>query len=67
MLATKPLPHEIIDPIDQALIYHGGDPRATIATLLADCGHLRDQLGLARGCISKGLTRGWVPEVDRRD
>jgi len=67
MLATKSLPQEIIDPIDQALTYHGGDTRATIATLLADCGYLRDQLILARRCISRGLTRGWVPEVDRQD
>ncbi|WP_025595867.1 hypothetical protein [Agrobacterium tumefaciens] len=64
MLAQKP--HQILlDPIDQALAYHDGDVRATISTLLADCRYLRQQLVLAKGCISKGLTRGWSPELER--
>lgn len=53
------------DAIDAALAWHGGDPRATIETLLADCGHLRVQLAAARNCISRGLTRGWLPELER--
>ncbi|MDE1157983.1 MAG: hypothetical protein PW791_06845 [Neorhizobium sp.] len=53
------------DAIEAALAWHGGDPRATIETLLADCGHLRVQLAAARNCISRGLTRGWLPEPDR--
>ncbi len=53
------------DAVDAALAWHGGDPRATIETLLADCGHLRVQLAAARNCISRGLTRGWLPELER--
>lgn len=64
MLAQKP--HQTpLNPVDQALAYHDGDVRATISTLLADCGYLRQQLILAKGCISKGLTRGWSPELER--
>jgi hypothetical protein len=51
--------------VDAALAWHDGDPRATIETLLADCGHLRVQLAAARNCISRGLTRGWLPEAER--
>ena len=64
MLAQKPN-QSPLDPIDQALAYHDGDVRATISTLLADCGYLRQQLVLAKACISKGLTRGWSPELER--
>ncbi|MBZ7925035.1 hypothetical protein LAC79_24930 [Ensifer adhaerens] len=53
------------DAIDEALAWHDGDVRATIATLLDDCAFLRDQLASARGCISKGLTRGWLPATER--
>ncbi|CUX66859.1 MULTISPECIES: hypothetical protein [Agrobacterium] len=64
MLAQKPN-QTLLDPIDQALAYHNGDVRATISTLLADCGYLRQQLVLAKACISKGLTRGWSPDLER--
>ncbi|TBY27430.1 dehydrogenase [Rhizobium leguminosarum] len=57
---------EIADQVDEAIAWHDGDTRATIETLLADCAHLREQLALASGCISKGLTRGWRPDPDRR-
>lgn len=67
MFAQRPLPTDVLDPIDEALAYHDGDIRATIATLLADCGHLREQLIIAKGCISTGLTRGWSPDLERRD
>nr|WP_276553546.1 dehydrogenase [Shinella kummerowiae] len=53
------------NPIDQALAWHDGDPRATIATLLADCGHLRRQLALAKGAMSTGFARGWRPSLER--
>ncbi len=67
MLAQKEPSTDEFDPIDAALAYHDGDVRATIATLLADCGHLREQLGIAKGCISRGLTRGWTPVLERQD
>lgn len=53
--------------VDAALAWHDGDARATIETLLRDCGYLREQIDIARGCISRGLTRGWLPGTDRRD
>ncbi|MDX3977031.1 MAG: dehydrogenase [Shinella sp.] len=51
--------------IDEALAWHDGDARATIATLLADCGHLRQQVELADKAMSRGFTRGWRPQADR--
>lgn len=66
MLAKKPLETDMLDPIDEALAYHDGDVRATISTLLADCGHLREQLLMAKACISHGLTRGWTPGLERK-
>lgn len=65
MLAPKQPSADVFDPIDAVLAYHDGDVRATISTLLADCGHLREQLVIATGCISKGLTRGWTPSLER--
>ncbi len=56
---------ETVDGIDAALAWHDGDARATIETLLADCQHLREQLALASGAISRGMTRGWMPSLDR--
>ncbi|QND19117.1 hypothetical protein HB774_01825 [Rhizobium leguminosarum bv. viciae] len=56
---------EPANEIDAALEWHGGDARATIETLLLDCAHLRAQLALTSRCLSRGLTRGWLPEVDR--
>jgi len=53
------------DPVDAALAWHHGDPRATIATLIEDCRHLRHQLALTEGAMSRGLTRGWTPSFDR--
>lgn len=57
---------EITDPVEAALAWHDGDARATIETLLEDCGHLREQLEIARSFLSKGVTRGWSPEKDRQ-
>ncbi|WP_440982215.1 dehydrogenase [Shinella sumterensis] len=54
------------DPVDAALAWHGGDARATIETLLADCAHLQRQLDLMRAAMGRGFTRGWEPSV-RRD
>lgn len=51
--------------IDDALTWHDGDARATIATLLADCAYLRWQLELADRAMSRGFTRGWRPDTVR--
>lgn len=54
-----------LSEIDEALAWHGGDVRATIATLLADCAYLRRQLDLAGRAISIGYARGWRPQFER--
>jgi hypothetical protein len=53
------------DLVEAALAWHQGDPRATIATLIEDCRHLRHQLALTEGAMSRGMTRGWTPSFDR--
>ena len=55
------------DPVNAALAWHQGDPRATIATLIEDCRHLRQQLALTEGAMSRGMTRGWMPSYDRSE
>lgn len=55
------------DPVNAALAWHQGDPRATIATLIEDCRHLRRQLALTEGAMSRGMTRGWTPSYDRSE
>ncbi len=64
MLAEKKI-IEAMDPVDLALAWHDGDPRATIETLLQDCGHLREQLRIAGSLLSRGIARGWKPTADR--
>ncbi|HEV7251025.1 MAG TPA: hypothetical protein VGN93_28970 [Shinella sp.] len=54
------------DAVSAALAWHDGDARATIATLLADCAHLRRQLDMSRSAMSRGFVRGWEP-VQQRD
>ncbi|MGR9449164.1 hypothetical protein [Rhizobium leguminosarum] len=56
---------EVLDEFQAALAWHDGDAAATIRTLLADCSHLRSQLVTAQACISRGLTRGWMPVLER--
>lgn len=63
----RPLKRPIREEVDEALAWHGGDARATITTLLADCGYLRWQLALADKAISRGFTRGWRPHQERDD
>lgn len=58
-------PPEARNEIDEALSWHGGDARAAIATLLADCAYLRWQLELADRAMSHGFSRGWRPSADR--
>lgn len=53
--------------INDALAWHDGDARTTIATLLADCRLLRKQIELADQVTSRGFTRGWRLSSDRDD
>lgn len=66
-MQALPLPPEESpqDPVDAALAWHDGNARAAIATLIEDCRHLRNQLALAEGAMSRGMTRGWLPSFDR--
>ncbi|TAT71079.1 dehydrogenase [Rhizobium ruizarguesonis] len=52
------------NPVDAAMAWYGGDPRATIDALLKDRERLCEQLAIARACISKGYTRGWLPGAE---
>ncbi|TBY84539.1 hypothetical protein E0H40_29740 [Rhizobium leguminosarum bv. viciae] len=49
----------------QVIAYHKGDTHAAIGTLLEDIRHLRRQLVLAEGAMSRGMARGWRPSYDR--
>lgn len=51
--------------VEAVLSWHDEDAKAAIATLLQDCRHLREQLALAEGAMSRGMTRGWRPTFDR--
>ncbi|MBY5440496.1 hypothetical protein [Rhizobium leguminosarum] len=53
------------DERDKVIAYHKGDTHAAIDTLLGDIRHLRRQLTLAEGAMSRGMTRGWRPRYDR--
>ena len=66
MLADQTTAEEL-SSVDLAIAWHNGDARAAIETLIMDCEFLRGQLSLAHGCISKGLTRGWLPLMDRTE
>ncbi|MGO7673871.1 hypothetical protein ACC817_28615 [Rhizobium ruizarguesonis] len=50
----------------KVIAYHRGDAHTAIDTLLEDIRHLRRQLALAEGAMSRGMTRGWRPDYDRR-
>ncbi|MBT9373122.1 hypothetical protein [Rhizobium sp. CSW-27] len=52
-----------VDEVEAALAYQDGDAAATIMTLLSDLRHLRLQLALTEGAMSRGMTRGWIPSV----
>jgi hypothetical protein len=49
----------------EVIAYHRGDTHAAIDTLLEYIRHLRRQLTLAEGAMSRGITRGWRPSYDR--
>lgn len=53
------------DAVGAALAWHEGDALETIATLLADCAHLRQQLELTRSAMGHGFVRGWKPAQQR--
>jgi hypothetical protein len=52
--------------VQAALAWHDDNVNATIATLLEDIRHLRHQLALTEGAMSRGMTRGWTPAFDRK-
>jgi predicted aldo/keto reductase-like oxidoreductase len=54
-----------VNEVEAALAYHDGNAEATIATLLEDLRFLRQQLALAEGAMSTGMTRGWRPSYER--
>jgi hypothetical protein len=56
---------EVRSELDEVLSYHGGDALAAVQTLLDDCKHLRRELVLTEGAMSRGMTRGWKPRFDR--
>lgn len=62
-----PLTKEDLDfEVQAALAWHDDDAHATIATLLEDIRHLRKQLVLSEGVMSRGMTRGWTPTLERK-
>jgi hypothetical protein len=62
-----PMTKEEVDfEVQAALAWHDDDVNATIATLLDDIRHLRHQLALAEGIMSRGMTRGWRPKFERK-
>ncbi|WP_085857746.1 hypothetical protein [Rhizobium sp. TAL182] len=58
-------PKPLAGDVAEVVAYHGGDMEAAIGTLLGDIRHLRQQLVLAEGAMSRGMTRGWRPSYDR--
>jgi hypothetical protein len=55
------------DPVEHLIVWHDGDVKAAIKTLLDDIQELRQQLALASSAISPGYTRGWMPDNDQKD
>lgn len=53
--------------VEAAIAWHNGDARAVVATLLDDVRHLRLQLALAEGAMSRGMVRGWRPAYEPGD
>ncbi|RWX08352.1 hypothetical protein EHI45_24050 [Rhizobium leguminosarum] len=49
----------------KVIAYHRGDAHAAIDTLLEDIRHLRRQLALTEGAMSRGMARGWQPSYHR--
>jgi hypothetical protein len=51
--------------VEEILAAHNGDARAAVADLVHRIQHLRHQLSLASGVMSRGMTRGWQPSMDQ--
>ncbi|NEJ19724.1 hypothetical protein GR247_06015 [Rhizobium leguminosarum] len=49
----------------KVIAYHRGDAHAAIDTPLEDIRHLRRQLALTEGAMSRGMARGWRPSYHR--
>ena len=49
----------------EVIAHHRGDTHAAIDTLLEDIRHLRRQLALTEGAMSRGMARGWRPSYHR--
>ncbi|EJT01558.1 hypothetical protein [Rhizobium sp. CCGE 510] len=64
-MREPPIGEAVVDQGEEVIAYHGGDARAAVGTLLEDIRHLRRQLALAEGAMSRGITRGWRPSYDR--
>jgi len=61
-----PLTKEDIDfEVRAALAWHDDDAHETVATLLEDIRHLRQQLARAGAAISRGIGRGSVRQLER--
>jgi hypothetical protein len=56
---------EARNELEDVPAYHEGDALAAVQTLLDDCRHLRRQLPLTKGAMSRGMTRGWMPSYER--
>lgn len=54
-----------LDPVNVRVTDHQGDARAAVATFVADCRQLREQLALTECVMSRGLPRGWLPTYAR--
>ncbi len=66
-MLTEQLPPQSTseNPVADAIAWHDGDSVATVATLIEDCRFLRQQLALAEGLMSCGMSRGWRPRYER--
>lgn len=62
----QPMTTDDVDfEVQAALAWHDHDVLATVATLLEDVRHLRNQLALAETAMSRGMTRGWKSRYER--
>ncbi|WP_041671472.1 hypothetical protein [Rhizobium leguminosarum] len=64
-MREQPIGEAVIDDeIAEVLVYHKGDVKSAIGTLLGDIRHLRWQLVLTEGAMGRGFTRGWRPKYE---
>jgi hypothetical protein len=55
------------DAADYILHCHNGDAKEAINALIEEIDHLQGQLQIAASEISRGYTRGWMPQVYHHD